>query len=547
MSDSPNTSPDDENGRPIFAETRASTLIPRTPPISVSETPAPATADSNQPRVLSETAIAPEPQLDAEPMAEPMAEPTTEPMAESAPEPQTVAEIVVQPSAELVAQPAPVEEPMAAPPKADDPALALRFAPAPDAPFQSSVTVGITSHVPEARVFYTLDGTAPDETSTPYSPEKILLTQSATLSARAYAADRSGAICSADYIVSKPLWQENEPADQTDATPHQTSENRVAPDGWHAAAASVRGKLHAHRALWREDAFALGNAGDWSILLVSDGAGSAPLSRVGSNLACQSALADLKTNLGEIADLSDDLNADLPRIKAALVSAAQSALSAIRAEAEARSQPVNAFAATLLILVRRAVSQAQLCAAIQVGDGAIALDCASGLKMLGAADHGQHSSETRFLTTSGMEDDFANRVKFSLPQDLRAVLVVSDGVSDDYFPEDKRLTEVFDAVKSLAQSAPDAGAALLEWLGYEKKGSSDDRTLALSWPAETSEMSEADNAINALEAELSEADNSTAQDSAPIPDSPPTPDNVSNVAGVPDVAGVPEMETRDGA
>ena len=382
---------------------------------------------------------------------------------------------------------------------ADDPALALTFAPAPDAPFQSSVTVGIRSHAADARIFYTLDGTAPDETSTPYSPEKILLTQSATLSARAFFAGKSGPIYSADYVVSKPLWQENEPADPTDATPHQHSENQSSPDGWRVAAASVRGKLHAHRALWREDAFALGtaqnNAGSWSICIVSDGAGSAPLSRVGSNIACQTALGDLAATLGEIETLSDNINADLPRIKAALVGSAVAALNAIRDEADKRQQPVAAFAATLLILVRRALGEAQLCAALQVGDGAIALDCASGMKLLGEADHGQHSSETRFLTTQGMEADFANRVKFSLPTDLRATLVVSDGVSDDYFPEDKRLTEVFEAVTPLAQNAADAGAAILQWLGYEKKGSSDDRTLALSWPIQTS-------AVDALEAEL---------------------------------------------
>ena len=413
-------------------------------------------------------------------------------------------------------------------PPAGDPALALTFAPAPDAPFQSSVTVGISSHVAEAKIYYTLDGTAPDENSTLYTPEKILLTQSATLSARAVAADGSGPIASADYIVSKPMWQENEPADQTDVVAHTASENQSAPDAWQLAAASVRGKLHAHRALWREDSFAIGTAenasGSWSICIVSDGAGSAPLSRVGSNLACQVAMGDLAGSLGDIEALSEDINADLPRIKAALVGAGKAALQAIYREADKRNQPANAFAATLLILVRRSVGAAQLCAALQVGDGAIALDCASGLKLLGAADHGQHSSETRFLTTQGMEADFANRVKFSLPNDLRATLVVSDGVSDDYFPEDKRLTEVFEAVAPLAQNADDAGAALLKWLGYEKKGSSDDRTIALSWPIEIS-------AVDALEAELAQTPDLKSEGSDTASASPAISDDAATSPG----------------
>ena len=513
MSDSPTTPPDDETARAIFAETRASTLIPRTPPTSGSETlvPTPESPDSGDSQTPDAPVVAPA-NSNAAAITPALLDEFAATQATAAPEQTPADPIEIESTQPQVTFETP-NAPQPTAPATDDPALALTFAPAPDAPFQSSVTVGIRSHVEGARIFYTLDGTAPDETSTPYSPEKILLTQSAMLSARAYTADKSGPICSADYVVSKPLWQENEPADQTDATPHQTSENQAAPDGWRAAAASVRGKLHAHRALWREDAFALGNAGDWSVIVVSDGAGSAPLSRVGSNLACQSALTNLTATLGAIETLSDDINADLPRIKAALVGAAQSALAAIRDEAGARSQPNSAFAATLLILVRRAHGEAQLCAAIQVGDGAIALDCQSGLKLLGAADHGQHSSETRFLTTQNMEDDFANRVKFSLPRDLRATLVVSDGVSDDYFPEDKRLTEVFEAVKPVAQNAPDAGAALLEWLGYEKKGSSDDRTLALSWPTEPGAEP---GAVAALEAEIGDAGlaPSSNQDSA---------------------------------
>lgn len=492
---------DEELERQIFAETRASTLIPKTPPTSGSETlvPTAETPKSDEPQASGETVIAPE-------LLDEFAALTTQ-TAPAASEPESVIIETTQPQVSFET-PTPATPPVVAP----DPALALTFAPAPDAPFQSSVTVGIGCSMPEAKIYYTLDGTAPDETSTPYSPEKILLTQSAMLSARAFAADKSGAVNSADYVVSKPLWQENEPADPTDATAHEQSDNLTAPDGWQIGAASVRGKLHAHRALWREDAFALGTAqnaaGSWSIIVVSDGAGSAPLSRVGSNIACQIALGDLMSSLGDIETLSDDINADLPRIKAALVGAAQSALQAIRDEAAARNQPVSAFAATLLILVRRAYNQAQLCAAIQVGDGAIALDCASGLKLLGAADHGQHSSETRFLTTNGMDADFLNRVKFSMPTDLRATLVVSDGVSDDYFPEEKRLTEVFEAVTPLAQDADDAGATLLQWLGYEKKGSSDDRTLVLSWPLGNS-------AVDALKAELAASPDHEAAGLAP--------------------------------
>ena len=75
-----------------------------------------------------------------------------------------------------------------------------------------------------------------------------------------------------------------------------------------------------------------------------------------------------------------------------------------------------------------------------------------------------------------------------------------DGVSDDFFPEDKRLIELFSGnpIKELKTKKgeplwgvlhrekgvtrnPEDGKALLEWLQYEKRGSSDDRTLILMY------------------------------------------------------------------
>ena len=551
----------------VFAETRASTLVSQT-----SAAPKPEiTANSDANAIDNATTTG---DASANATASATAGATEDVNGDAnvgAAQPQTSGEIVAAPASQVGEAKVEVDAKVAdapsievsapivdsAPDSAEDSTLSLSFAPAPDAPFapfQSSVTVGIACQSAGAAVYYTLDGTAPDATSMRYTPEKILLTQSATLSARAFVGDRCGPICSAGYVVAKPLWQENEPADSTDATPHQISENRISPDGWQVAAASVRGKLHAHRALWREDSFALGDIpvddgaangattngdatnsdainggasdvamssdainGDtsdgaasgavWEALLVSDGAGSAPLSRVGSRVACESALQSLRATLPQIGALSDDAQTlaaqDLPRLRAALVRAASDALAALQSEAQTRNQPLSAFAATLLVLVRRAWNERQLCAAIQIGDGAIALDCQSGLKLLGVADHGQHSSETRFLTTKGIEAELAGRVIFSLPDDLRATLLVSDGVSDDYFPEDKRLTEVFEAVVPLAQNAADAGAALLKWLGYEKKGSSDDRTIVLSWPAQPG-------AVATLEAELDAAENEMA-------------------------------------
>jgi hypothetical protein len=77
---------------------------------------------------------------------------------------------------------------------------------------------------------------------------------------------------------------------------------------------------------------------------------------------------------------------------------------------------------------------------------------------------------------------------------------MSDGVSDDFFPETKRLLELFNGNpiqelktkkgepvwgvmhkdKGIVKNPLD-GKALLDWLRYEKRGSSDDRTLVLMY------------------------------------------------------------------
>lgn len=351
-----------------------------------------------------------------------------------------------------------------------------------------------------AQIRYALGAHDVGENALIFDPkDKILLTSTIDIAARAFENGERGPLLAGTFEIKKPVWQELEPADQSDATPHKIGANGACGDGWKIGAGSVRGKLHAHRGLWREDSFAFSSAAQgealWQIVAVADGAGSAPLSRVGSRVACDAAVAALEKSLAQLPAFSlhkDELQSQaLPLLREALTQAAGAALEAIRAVAAQRGKPLTAFAATLLVLVRREWNGAQLCASVQVGDGAIALWDEAGLTLLGVADHGQHSSETRFLTTNGVEAEFASRVKFSIKPDLRAFALMSDGVSDDYFPEEKWLSGVFDAVLPVLQSEDDGGAALVSWLGYEKKGSSDDRTLVVSWKEAASVKTEA--------------------------------------------------------
>jgi hypothetical protein len=427
--------------------------------------------------------------------------PALEPVAETAVlrveavEPPESAALLAEPTApELLApatEPVFLDKPLTAPTEPpDNPALALAFSPAPDAPFPSSLALSLICARETAQIRYALGAHEVGQNALIFDPkDPILLTSTIDIAARAFENGERGPLLVGTFEIKKPLWQELEPADPNDATPHKIGENGACDDGWRVSAGSVRGKLHAHRGLWREDAFRFSSASNegalWQIVAVSDGAGSAPLSRIGARVACDAAISALERSLAPLPAFStaqDELTArDLPVLRDALTQSAGAALDAIRDEAARRAKPLAEFAATLLVLVRREWNGAQLCAGLQIGDGAIALWDEAGLTLLGIADHGQHSSETRFLTTKGVEAEFAARVKFSIKPGLRAFALMTDGVSDDYFPEEKRLGQVFEAVLPVLQTESDGGAVLVSWLGYEKKGSSDDRTLVVGW------------------------------------------------------------------
>jgi hypothetical protein len=167
-------------------------------------------------------------------------------------------------------------------------------------------------------------------------------------------------------------------------------------------------------------------------------------------------------------------------------------------EAQRRKCQPRDLNATFLMVVHCPWRDRDFVGGIQVGDGAVGVFLGDdSCTLLGVADHGEYSAETRFLTTQGIEFEFDQRVRFACKKGVRCLAVMCDGVSDDFFPEDKRLIELFigNPIRDLKTKAgepvfgvlrtvlkaPDDGKALLEWLRYEKKQSSDDRTLLLMY------------------------------------------------------------------
>ena len=265
-------------------------------------------------------------------------------------------------------------------------------------------------------------------------------------------------------------------------------------------AARRRGRSHAHNGSCCDDDFAvLWHAGSQAaVLAVSDGAGSAAFSRYGSEIAVQAAVRsvetalqndDIRTRLAQAAD-ETQRRCVLEPLFAAAVAAADAAQDKAVAEHEIITERRQLAATLLLALLLPLDEQRWLAAACQIGDGAIAAwqPESQTLTLLGAADSGEYSGETRFLAadTAGAGETAA-RLRIFESHGAPVLLLMSDGVSDPKFGTDAQLAQA-ECWQALWQetapllTAPDADAALEAWLDFWSHGNHDDRTLAAFVP-----------------------------------------------------------------
>jgi hypothetical protein len=148
---------------------------------------------------------------------------------------------------------------------------------------------------------------------------------------------------------------------------------------WRVVGASVRGTRHVREGAPCQDAHA------WRVLpggtvalAVADGAGSAAHAEAGAAAATRAAL--------------DALAAD-----GALDDALAAALGAVEAEAERRGVPARELATTLIV-ARAGPFGVE---AAQIGDGALVVESAEGMRALTLPMGGEFVNETVFLTSPG--------------------------------------------------------------------------------------------------------------------------------------------------
>lgn len=229
------------------------------------------------------------------------------------------------------------------------------------------------------------------------------------------------------------------------------------PAGFRGFGARVRGKKHKHDGTNCDDWFAFDQTGDgWTVIAVADGAGSKKLSRIGAKVATGAALGVLR----EMPAFS--YPSKLEDIQLHIMGAMQKAFKAVQNKAVVcandpditkhlgnRVAEIGDLSCTLLVAAMREVKvdgkKLQLVIACQVGDGMVGAIHRDGRPFLiGSADSGAHAGETEFITSAGKtESEFLNGKIAVTILDLQALLVMTDGVADDYFPADPHLARLW--------------------------------------------------------------------------------------------------------
>lgn len=306
----------------------------------------------------------------------------------------------------------------------------------------------------------------------------------------------------------RKMWKELEPDSSLPYQKAHFHSDQIVLGGHTMIAASRRGRSHAHNGTFRDDEFDLtvSESTGWYIMAVADGAGSAPYSRRGSQIAVEKCLQTLQQKIDE--KFTQDIEALAiawktnpteqlaqqirSRLYEPLSHSAYAGYRAIGAEAEQLGEQPKAFHTTLIATIVRQFDCGYFVGTWWVGDGAAGiLRKGQYLKVLGNPDGGEYAGQTRFLTMPEIWADGATvmkRIDFDVVPDFTAVMIMTDGVSDPKFHTDYNLNQVskWDELWNdlgetviFDQSNLDAHEQLLEWLDFWASGEHDDRTIAI--------------------------------------------------------------------
>jgi hypothetical protein len=218
---------------------------------------------------------------------------------------------------------------------------------------------------------------------------------------------------------------------------HNRVSCRMVRGGFDLAYASIRGRAHVKSGAFREDDVAVSFFMDDKAvaMVVSDGAGSAALSRRGSRIVAAvgvSKLVDLGMRLCEQGFESAPSEAAYEGFRQVVSDIRQHITDEtdIIQQFEKNTFKEKEMYATFLAALVLPCGDGHVLFTYSVGDGAIGLGAAgkdSGIKCI--PDHGQSAGQTLFIQSNGADDAKA-RLRFCRLPDRYALLLMTDGVSD---------------------------------------------------------------------------------------------------------------------
>lgn len=272
---------------------------------------------------------------------------------------------------------------------------------------------------------------------------------------------------------------------------------------WKIAAASKRGRSHAHVGSCRDDDFALqvDNESLWQVVAVADGAGSSEFSREGARIAAHNSVAVLNVQLRQAGSGLDELiecwqldksPENETALQLALVDifsiALNSSIETIDSLAKQQQVAYRDFYSTLLIAAHKTFPNAEFTVAYWIGDGGLAVYSAGQeVELLGVSDSGEYAGQTRFLDKSILErEDLLKRLRFCSQATFTALILMTDGITDPLFETDNNLRSLdyWDRLwqqiqPKLAENPELSAQNLTDWLDFWSPGNHDDRTIAL--------------------------------------------------------------------
>lgn len=266
------------------------------------------------------------------------------------------------------------------------------------------------------------------------------------------------------------------PTDEPEPAPEYLQCDTTLPGG-RVIAARVRGKKHKHEGTNCDDWFEIANVDDVTFIAVSDGAGSKKFSRIGARESCKASVGYLVSTYGkmlsDIPTLREALKQELSsnecmeacgRIAGLVQKSVIQAWEAVEAAFYSRATDpayskvlkrkldLKDLSGTLLvaaIIPLNGETKEHLIVTCQVGDGMIVSINSKGpfqssVKLLGVPDSGDFSGETEFLTAPQMKSMEALQKRTKLSRGVTdTVMLMSDGVADDYFPNETQMRRLF--------------------------------------------------------------------------------------------------------